>query len=130
MLVITKALRQHMVEKCGLGADANDDAVRKAVIDAQLEGKIDIATIKQLTVEPASQAVKALDDRVSGLEKKFDLGINEIKALITGQPAGGGSGSGAASSAAGGAAGAGANQDDDATKAASALSSAGGVAGT
>jgi len=130
MLVITKALRQHMVEKCGLAADANDDAVRKAVIDAQLEGKIDIATIKQLTVEPASQAVKALDDRVSGLEKKFDLGINEIKALITGQPAGGGSGSGAASSAAGGAAGAGANQDDDATKAASALSSAGGVAGT
>lgn len=84
MLKITAALRAHMEKEFGLASGASDDQVREMVINKQLDGALDLAKIRELTVEKAAGAVAELDARVSKLELTLSSGLAEIKGLIAG----------------------------------------------
>lgn len=74
MLKITKELRDLLVAKCGMPADADDAAVHKAVADALIAGTITRDEVSAATVDKQLNQVKELQDnvnRLTGLVEKL-----------------------------------------------------------
>lgn len=92
MFTLTKALKQHMVEKHGLAADASD-ADASALVDKKFEaGELKLETIKQLTAAAPSEGEKRVREIVTEEIGKSLAPVNETMSKILAavqQPAGG-----------------------------------------
>ena len=93
-MLITKALRRHLVEKFNLSEDADDAAVNALVVEklgpeltteklhelSQPEESEGGGAIRKLVTEEVGKAVKPIQDQVTA-------GFSEIKSLISSDPA-------------------------------------------
>lgn len=65
MFVVTPALKEFAVKSLAVAADANDEAIRKAVGEALATGSLSPAQLHDLTVVKETEAEKKLTDLVS-----------------------------------------------------------------
>lgn len=92
MLVITPALRKHMVENFSVKAEATDDEVRKSITEAVMGGKLEPAKLAELSAVKASDAelkVKGMvDSAISAAMSPVLEAIKALTAATSATPAG------------------------------------------
>jgi HK97 family phage major capsid protein len=80
MFTVTPKLKSYMVETHGVAADATDEVVNKAIADLLLEGKLDVAKVKELTKADAEDAQVKVKSIIADELKSFK---DEMKSFFT-----------------------------------------------
>lgn len=84
MFTVTPKLKQYMVENHGVANDATDEVVNKTIADLLLEGKLDIAKVKELTKADADAATKKVSEIVDEKLGKLDKYFSDLDAKLEG----------------------------------------------
>lgn len=61
---LTAALKKWLVENCSVKADATDEEFRKAASDALMNGKLSLAKMGELSIDPEAEAAKAFSQKL------------------------------------------------------------------
>lgn len=87
---ITKALRDHMVSKHGVAADATDEVVRAAVMKALGDATLDAAKYAELSaeVDPKKAATDLINATVQPMLAPVNAALAELLATVKGNTAG------------------------------------------
>ena len=86
MFNLTVKLKQYLVDNHGVAKDANDDSFNKAIADLLLEGKLDVAKVKELAKADAEDAHAKVKAIVADEFKAFkDSLLGEIKGALAGE---------------------------------------------
>jgi HK97 family phage major capsid protein len=80
MFTVTPKLKSYMVETHGVAADATDEVVNKAIADLLLEGKLDVAKVKELTKADAEDAQVKVKSIIADELKSFK---DDMKSFYT-----------------------------------------------
>lgn len=83
MFNVTPKLKQYMVENHAVATDATDEVVNKTIASLLLEGKLDVAKIKELTKADAEDATVKVKSMVADEMKSFkDSILSDMKAMF------------------------------------------------